>query len=162
MSSGVFPDLYKTSIVKPLLKKGDETVVSNYRPISLIPAISKVLESTVNDQLTHYMSAKKILTDAQYGFRKNRSTTEATFKLVNSINQILESKNIPLVILCDLSKAFDCVDFDILLNKLSYYGIRGSANDWFSSYLKSRKLVVEIPVVSIRISWPKKFRMRVH
>lgn len=144
LSQGIFPDKFKIASIKPLFKKGDKHNISNYRPISLLPTISKILEAVVKNQLVNYLEKFKILTPFQFGFKKDCSTSDAAFKLINYINNVLENKNIPMGIFCDLSKAFDCVDHNILLMKLNYYGIRGTPLLWFTSYLKQRSAHVRL------------------
>lgn len=144
LSTGTFPDCLKHAVIKPLFKKGEKTEISNYRPISLLSVISKILEAVVKEQINNYLERNRILSESQYGFRHGKNTTAATFDLVSNLNKTLENKNIPITIFCDLSKAFDCVDHKILLDKMEYYGIRGIVNDWFKSYLSDRTMSVEV------------------
>lgn len=144
LKKGVFPDCYKIAKIKPLFKKGEKNLPENYRPVSLLPCMSKILESVVKNQVTVYAAENSIISENQYGFQKNLNTTEAIHNLVKNVNHILDDKSHPLAIFCDLSKAFDCVDHCVLIEKLDYYGISGISNRWFTSYLKDRKFYVEL------------------
>lgn len=95
-----------------------------------------------------YIDSKKVLTDAQFGFREGRNTSDAIYSLINNINNCLEAKCYPLCVFCDLTKAFDCVDHQYLLDKLEYYGFRGISYSWFKSYLYNRKMYVELKEIS--------------
>ena len=116
--------------------------MDNYRPISLLPIISKVFEKVVFKQTYEYFVNSNLLYDSQYGFRKGHSTELATLEFADRVLESLETGKIPLAVFLDLSKAFDTIDHSILINKLHYYGIRGAALDWFKSYLTNRKQTV--------------------
>lgn len=119
-------------------------MVDNYRPISIISIIAKIVEKILKTRLSNYFETNKLLTDAQYGFRAGRSTTHALMKIVSGIVDGLEEKNHTALSLCDLSKAFDCVSHDILLKKLSFYGIRGVTLLLIDSYLSNRFQCVNV------------------
>ena len=108
-----------------------------------IPIISKVLEKVVFKQVYEYFSRNKLLYKNQYGFRKKHSTELAGLELNDIIVQNLERGKMPVSVFIDLSKAFDTIDHKILLKKLSYYGIKGTALKWFESYLTNRKMFVQ-------------------
>jgi len=127
----------KYSQVTPLFKKGSKSELSNYRPISLLTSFSKIFEKVVYKRLVNHTSVYNILSKAQYGFRTNMSTDNAIYQLTNNILEALDSKQLVRGIFCDLSKAFDCVDHETLLNKLEYYG-RVTANKLIKSYLVDR------------------------
>ena len=112
--------------------------MKNYRPVSILPIFDKILEKLVNKQLVDFLEKNKILSNFQYGFQKNRSTSLAVVDVVSKITKTLENKKIPCCIFLDFAKAFDTIDHTILLKKLEHYGIRGVAKDWFQSYLNSR------------------------
>ena len=137
-TTGVFPDKLKLAKVIPLFKNGVRTLVKNYRPVSILPIFDKILEKLVNKQLVDFLEKNKILSNFQYGFQKNRSTSLAVVDVVSKITKTLENKKIPCCIFLDFAKAFDTIDHTILLKKLEHYGIRGVAKDWFQSYLNSR------------------------
>ena len=140
--TGIYPKAFKTSKVRPLLKKGDNTLLSNYRPISLLPTISKIFERISYNQLSNYFNDSNLLAEQQYGFRPRHSTELAAVKLVDFISHEMESGHTPTNIYVDLSKAFDTINYDILLDKLSYYGISGRALKLLKSYLLDRKQYV--------------------
>ena len=143
LNTGIFPQPLKISKVTPLFKKDDKTSCNNYRPISLLPIISKVLEKVVQKQLSAYLSENKNIFCSQHGFRQNHSTETATLEFVDKILQHLENNETPISIFLDLTKAFDTLNHDILLYKLSFYGINNTALNWFSSYLSNRYQFVE-------------------
>jgi exonuclease III len=137
--NGIFPDALKFAEIKPLFKKDDSCQMSNYRPIALLPVWTKIFEKIFLERLFSFFDTHKILNDLQFGFQKKTSTVHAVYTLVESVLQSLDGGDRVSSVLCDLSKAFDCVNHDLLLNKLEFYGIRGKANDWLFSYLSGRK-----------------------
>ena len=138
ISDGVFPKSLKSAEVIPLFKKGDKTITSNYRPISLLPPLSKVFERHIHNNLTAFISKHKLLHKYQYGFRKNSSTEMALSQLCEYLATKLEQKSITCSIFIDLCKAFDTVDHYILLYKLNCLGIRGVSANSIQSYLLER------------------------
>ena len=143
LCTGIFPDRLKIAKVIPLFKKGDQHILDNYRPISLLPVISKVFEKIVFDQLYQYFTDNDLIFTSQYGFRKLHSTELASIELIDRIAQYMDSGKLPLSIFLDLSKAFDTLDHSILLDKLKFYGISNTPLRWFQSYLRSRQQFVE-------------------
>ena len=119
-------------------------IVDNYRPISLLPTISKVFEKCVFNQLYNYFQKYKLFYSSQYGFRKYHSTELACLELVDRIIKELDKGELPIAIFIDLSKAFDTLDHQILLSKLKYYGVDDIPIKWFSSYLNDRQQFVQI------------------
>ena len=115
--------------------------MNNYRPISLLPAISKVFEKAAHIQLSNYFTQNKLLYHSQYGFREDHSTELAA---LDRIHLDLDQKQYPIAIYMDLSKAFDTMDHHILLNKLKYYGVNNTELSWFQSYLTERSQYVEV------------------
>jgi hypothetical protein len=144
LSNGIFPSRLKYSIVKPLFKKGDKMIISNYRPVSLLPAFSKILEKIIYVRLYKLMTIHNVLGGEQYGFRKNSSTQKAIFNLLKEIMNALNNKQIVDEIFCDLQKAFDCVNHQILLTKLEFYGVTGNFFKLIQSYLEYRYQRVKI------------------
>ena len=138
LSTGIFPDRLKYAVVKPIFKNGDKSDVSNYRPISLLPAFSKVLERVLCVRMYQHLANNSILVDEQFGFRPKSSTMAAAFNLINEVLDALNSKKIVGSIFCDLRKAFDSVDHDILLSKLEFCGVRGKFYELIKSYLTNR------------------------
>jgi hypothetical protein len=144
LNTGIFPDELKTAKVIPLHKKDDETIFTNYRPISLLPAISKIFEKVIYLQLYDYFQKFKLFYQSQYGFRNGHSTETASLELIDRILTEMDSGNVPLCIFLDLSKAFDTLDHNILLHKLHYYGIKNTASNLLSSYLTNRQQYVDL------------------
>ena len=139
--TGIFPDLLKIAKVKPLFKRGETCQLNNYRPISLLPTISKIFERIIYSQLYAYFSQNNLLSEEQYGFRAQHSTELASVKLVDYIIKKMDdaqSVKTPVTIHCDLSKAFDCLNFDIFLSKMEYYGVSGAPLALVKSYLTNR------------------------
>ena len=143
IKKGIFPSKLKIAKVIPIYKKSDRDSFNNYRPISLLPSISKVFESVIYKQIYAHLEKFKILTEKQYGFRKKRSTELATLELIDNIIQDMEKGDLPICFFIDLSKAFDTLDHNILLKKLEHYGIKGNALKLFESYLTNRSQYVE-------------------
>jgi hypothetical protein len=118
--------------------------MTNYRPISLLITISKILESVVFNRLSLHLQVNNILLPEQFGFRKGISIEKAVFTLTNNILNAINQQKQTGGIFCDLTKAFNCINHKILLSKLFYYGIRGVNPLWFESYLVNRRQKVEI------------------
>ena len=138
MKTGVFPNKMKLAKVIPIYKKEDPTQVTNYRPISLLPVLSKVVEKTIAKQLSEYFEENKLFNPNQYGFRTGHSTEHAALELVDKITSQMDNNETPINIFLDLSKAFDTIDHNILLDKLKYYGLDDTAIKLFRSYLTNR------------------------
>ena len=136
---GIFPDLLKIANVCPIFKKNDRNKCENYRPISLLSNLSKVFERAMHSRLYKFLSNNESLYHLQFGFREKHSTNHALLSIVEKIRENLDNKTFSCGVFVDLEKAFDTVNHKILLKKLEYYGVRGPANSWFSSYLSSRK-----------------------
>lgn len=143
-SSGEFPDCLKLSSVIPVFKKGDSTKDENYRPISLLSAFSKILEKAMHGRLLGFFDICKLISRSQHGFLKDKSTQTAIFEFVTRIIDFIEDKKIVMGLFLDLSKAFDCLDSEILFHKLQLYGVRGLALQWIRSYFTNRKQKVII------------------
>jgi hypothetical protein len=144
--TGIVPNQLKIAKVIPIHKSADPTELKNYRPISLLPAFSKIFERIMYNKVMSFLNSNNILYKHQYGFREKHSTIHPIIHLLNqcAIANNSTPKQVTLSIFCDLSKAFDVIKTDTLLNKLNYYGIRGVANKWFASYLVNRKQYVQI------------------
>ena len=145
-TSGIFPNCLKNAIIIPIYKKGISTDMSNYRPIALLPFISKILERCIFDRISQYASDYNLLAPTQFGFRKGLSTKDAllliTEKIYDAFNVGGGTFNINVYI--DFQKAFDTVDHTILLNKLLLYGFSGNAHRLIKNYLSNRYQSVRI------------------
>lgn len=144
INSGLFPRLLKESIVVPIHKQGDVNNISNYRPISLLPTLAKILEKVINYRLVHYLESNNLLSENQYGFRRNKSTSEAIDTLVSHVVRCLDGKLKCLGVFLDLAKAFDTVSIPLLLCKLEKIGIRGLPLQLLKDYLTDRSQSVKI------------------
>ena len=144
LTSGIFPDTLKIAKIIPLFKKGDKTLLENYRPISILPAISEIFERIMFNQIHNHFSMHNLFYSGQYGFRANHSTQFAALELIDRITQDLDQGNMPITIFMDLSKAFDTLNHDILIYKLKSYGLSEAALKLMQSYLTNRKQYVEI------------------
>ena len=133
----------KVAKVIPIHKKGDNQLFNNYRPISLLPFFSKVYEKIVFNQLYKYIDRNSLLHESQHGFRENHNTESAALELTDYIKKQIDEQHVPLCIFIDLSKAFDTLNFEILLYKLKNLGISSKELDSFESYLKNRSQYVE-------------------
>ena len=116
---------------------------SNYRPISLLPSISKIFEKVIFNQMSEYFENNDLIFKNQYGFRKNHSTEFASLHLTDYLNFKMDRMSTPLSIFLDLSKAFDTLDHKILLSKLKPYGKNGISYNLLSTYLTNRKQYVQ-------------------
>ena len=125
IETGVYPEKFKISKITPIYKKNERTNIANYRPISLLPTLSKIFERVIHTQLYAYFDKNKLLSEKQYGFHEKHSTELRAVKLVDYINHEMDIGNTPKAIFIDLSKAFDMLNFDILIHKLQFYGLSG-------------------------------------
>ena len=141
---GSFPDSCKIAKLKPLFKKGSKTNPSNYRPISLLPLISKIIEKLIHEQTSSFLSNNELLYNYQSGFRKNHSTDSCLTFLHDKILKGFDKGLMTGMILVDLQKAFDTIDHDILLKKLSAIGFSNHTIGWFKSYLSNRLFRVNL------------------
>ncbi len=142
LKSGIFPDIWKLGKVTPLHKKGDKEDVNNYRPISVLCSLSKIIERHVHDSLYEFLNRLNLLCEGQSGFRPKHSCATALTHMTDSWLKALDSGKMVGVTFIDFSKAFDSVNHDILIDKLKTYGCSDSAVSWFNSYLSNRSQVV--------------------
>ena len=141
-STGVFPNQLEIAKVRPTFKSGDKHQFTNYRPISSLPALCKIIEKLACNRLRQFLSTNIIITDSQFGFMEGKSTEDAIVAFTHNILKSFDEKHYTVGVFLDLSKAFDTVDHGILLYKLDHYGVRDVANTWFTSYLGNRKQYV--------------------
>lgn len=144
IETGVFPNSLKKAIVHPIFKGGNRDCVDNYRPISVLSSLSKILEKILNQNLRSFLDKYKLIADNQYGFRSGVSTEDAVLDLTQFIARTLDSRSKCLGIFLDLSKAFDTVSVPKLISKLESLGVRGIALEIFKDYLRNRTQLVKI------------------
>ena len=143
LTTGIFPEKLKVAKVIPIFKKGENYIFDNYRPVSLLPSLSKVIEKIMYVQLYDYFSINKLLYESQYGFRSKHSTELAALELIDQIVSRMDKNETPINIYLDLSKAFDTLDHNILLHKLKYYGLTNISLKLLTNYLTDRQQYVE-------------------
>uniref|UniRef100_A0A8C7Y916 Reverse transcriptase domain-containing protein n=1 Tax=Oryzias sinensis TaxID=183150 RepID=A0A8C7Y916_9TELE len=147
LQTGVFPATLKTALVRPILKKSglDISNINNYRPESNLSFLSKILEKLVFTQLNDFINENDILEKLQSGFRSHHSTEMALVRVLNDLRSNADMKKVSVLVLLDLSAAFDTVDHSILLNRLhDMVGITGTAFILFKSYLTNRDFIVNL------------------
>ena len=142
--TGIFPNQWKIATIIPLPKKPKASVVSDLRPISILPIFSKLMEAIVKSRLLYHMQMYNIIPSVQSGYRPNHSTNTALLKVINDCVEAMDKGRVTTLIALDYSKAFDTINHDLLLAKLNYYGCSNLVVNWFRSYLKCRKQIVKI------------------
>ena len=160
LQTSAFPAIWKQGKVTALFKAGDRTDCNNYRSITVLPTISKILKRAVHIQLYGYLSESKLLTQNQFGFRPKLSTVTALAHFTDNILQSLDSGCMTGAVFIDLSKAFDTVDHEILVRKLKSIGVSTQVEKWFVSYLNNRHQVTSIenclsPSHEVRVGVPQ-------
>ena len=143
LSMGIFPEVMKLAEVVPLYKAKEKFLETNYRPISLLTTMSKILEKVVYTRVYTFLNANDQLYESQYGFRNRHSCDNAVGEVISHIVKNLESGKISVALFLDLSKVFDMLDHDLLLHKMERYGLRGIVLDWFRSYLHNHRIRVK-------------------
>ena len=142
--SGCFPDQLKISSVTPIFKQGKKEVPGNYRPISVLSPLSKIIEKCMKRCILSFLESKNIFSQNQYGFRAKHSTEHALITFMDFVTDELEKGNHVIGVYLDIQKAFDCVNFQILFRKLIKYGIRGKSLELIQNYLTNRKQKVKL------------------
>ena len=142
VKNGIFPCDLKLSKITPLFKKNNPEHFDNYRPIAILPAISKIFEKVMHKQIYQYFSSHNLLFHSQYGFRTNHSTELAALHLCSEMSKKLDNKETPFSVFLDLSKAFDLLDHHILLSKLNHYGFDEMSLALCKNYLTNRRQFV--------------------
>ena len=138
LSRGIFPSKLKIAKIIPIYKKDKKNCLENYRPISVLPVFSKIIEKAISLQLIEYLEHNNLLNQTQFGFRTGRSTVAAVLTLTDFILNSFDKNEFTIGIFIDLKKAFETVDHHILLQKLKYFGITNISFDLFNSYLSNR------------------------
>lgn len=139
---GAFPEKLKVNKVVPIHKKGEKRNASNYRPVTLTSPLSKIFEYCFLYNFESFLTKYKIISENQFGFRANMSTMNAVDLIISKIVSHMENGECPAGVFCDLSRAFDCVDHDLLLQRFFKIGVRGNPLKWSESFLKNRKQYV--------------------
>ena len=134
----------KKAKIIPLHKKEDPTLPKNYRPVALLPVLSKILEKAIFLQTIEYLESNGLIHPSHHGFRSGHNTCTALIEMYDTWIQAIENDEIAAVFLIDMSAAFDVVDHDILLKKLELYGFENSSKEWYESYLGNRSQQVLI------------------
>ena len=148
LNEGVFPELMKLADISPLFKSKLDNEANNYRPISLLMTISKVLEKIMYQRTYGFMESTGQIYNSQYGFRSQHSCESAVAELTSEIIKGQQNGMYTLALFLDLSKAFNTLEHKVLLDKMYRYGIRVSSLNWFKSYLENRKIRVKCQVAS--------------
>lgn len=142
IATSSYPDQLKIGIVRPIYKKGSHTDTNNYRPITILSCIDKIVERYLGNEIEKFLSSNSIINNKQYGFQKNRNTSQLLSKFCNEVNKHLNNRVHVLVAFIDFSKAFDTLNYNTLYSKLQDNGIRGPLLQWFKNYHTSRSTAV--------------------
>ena len=137
--NNIFPDTMKIAVIKPIYKKEDRNDMGNYRPISILPVLSKIFEKSATNQLIKYFEENNLLSPNQHAYRKGHSTTTCLAEVLNHLHHLCDQKKQCAIVSLDLSKAFDSINHQLLINKLQKLNLSSSALKWISSYLSNRK-----------------------
>jgi len=140
----IFPEDLKCSRTVPVYKSGSKNLCDNYRPISLVPTFSKILEKIVATKLTNHLELNRLLYKYQYGFQRGKQTEHNLIHLLNFVSNAINKNKYCIGIFLDIKKAFNCVQHDKLFQKLQKLGIRGVGLDWFKSYLSNPTQQVDV------------------
>lgn len=144
LKQGIFPDILKIAEIVPVYKDGEKECIENYRPISLLSVFAKIFENCVYEKMNNYLEHTKFYAPQQFGFLKGKSTDTALYKHISQITESVENNKATVAVYLDLAKAFDTVNYKILIRKLINAGIRGPMINWLMSYLTNRKHRVKI------------------
>ena len=152
LSEGIFKECFKTAKIINIFKSGDSKSTANYRPISMLPFLSKMFEKLMYARLDSYLKSDNILCANQFGFRKNSNTSDAIIEFLDYVYSSLDNKHSTIAVYLYFSKALDTVNHEILMSKLQHNGIRGAMLSWFMSYLSNRIQYVSIKNLSSTMS----------
>ena len=142
LDQGIFPTVHKTGKIFPLYKSKEMEDIKNYRPVCLLNTVGKLLEKIVSSRMISYLEENNILINNQFAYRKGKSTEIAIIEYVKKVIESLNENKYVISVFLDLTRAFDCVNHEILLAKLKHYGLTGQALNWFRTYLTDRKQFV--------------------
>ncbi len=157
LSTGIVPLSLKTASVTPIIKKhgSDPKDFNNYHPISNLPFTAKIIERTVTTQLQDHLQNNNLFEPFQSGLHSKHSTETALVKITNDLLRAADSGLLSILILLDLSVAFDTISHPVLLERLAGTGVTGTALKWFNSYLTDRKQFVQMKNILGEVSFPK-------
>ena len=141
--NGIFPDLLKKAVVTPIFKEDDKNEIKNYRPISILPVVSKIFEKSATTQLINYLEKYTLLSPFQHAYRKYHSTVTCLFELLNLIYEKLDNKKMVAIVSLDLSKAFDSINHKLLVQKLENLNLNVPSIKFIKSYLENRKQITK-------------------
>ena len=144
LTTGIFPEAWKLAYVRPLPKSAQCVTTCDYRPISILPTLSKVLEKVVRKQFVNHLTVSNLFNNLQSGFREGRSTQTALLKVTEDIRKALDEGYVSVLTLLDFSKAFDSVDYDILIARCKNLNFSDCTISWITSYLRNRKQAVVV------------------
>ena len=137
-ATNTFPDCMKMASIRPIHKKEDPNIISNYRPISILPCLSKIFERSASNQLISYLEKNNLLNPAQHAYRRLHGTQTCLFQVLDHTQRLLDEGKLVAIVSLDLSKAFDAINHDMLLRKLTNLGLSESSLVWIKSYLSNR------------------------
>ena len=143
IATGKFPDKLKVAKVFPIRKSGSKSDPCNYRPISILPTLSKIFEKHVNKHLMAYMNEYNLIHESQSGFRQKHSCQTALIKLTDKWMAYIDNGNTIGSMFIDFRKAFDLVDHEILIQKLAVHKLNNASLRWFISYLETRQQTIQ-------------------
>lgn len=144
LATSSYPDNLKTGIIRPIHKKGSYNVINNYRPITILSSIDKIVERYLGTQINNFLISNNVINDKQYGFQKGRSTSQLLSKFTDDVNDYLNAREQVLVVFIDFSKAFDTLRYSTLYDKLEQNGIQGPLLEWFRDYHTNRHTLVRL------------------
>ena len=139
---GKYPDYFKIAGITPVYKKGASDIIANYRPVAVLPNVSKIFENVIHDRINSFFNSCCLLSENQYGYRKQKNTELAIFTLIERVLPAFENKCYAVCVFLDFSACFDTISRSLLLDKLNRYGVRGMTLDFLSSYFEDRKQYV--------------------
>lgn len=149
---GVYLKCLKKAEIIPVFKSGDRSIIINYRPISILSILSKIIEKLMHKRVTSFINRHNLLNKNQFGFRQDLSTVDAVLEYMDRAYTSLDSREYFTTVFLDFAKAFDTVNHEVLLSKLDFMGIRGNVLDWFKTYIEGRSQQVSISDSLSRVS----------